>query len=119
MDSNRLKKVNRLLQQDLSEVFRSIAQHKFKGVLISVSLVKVTPDLGLARVAISIFPSEAKDEVLEWVKEQKAYIKDQVVQRLKGQLRVMPDLQFFLDDSVEYRDDIDRLLRGEGESPIS
>ena len=111
MDSNRLKKVNRLLQQDLAEVFRTIAQHQFKGVLITVSLVKVTPDLGLARVAISIFPPESKDEIMQWVKEQKAYIKDQLVQRLKGQLRIMPDLQFFLDASMDYRDDIDRLLR--------
>ncbi len=118
MDSNRLKKVNRLLQQDLSEVFRSIAQQQFKGVLITVSLVKVTPDLGLARVALSIFPSQAQEEIMDWTKNQKSYIKDQLVQRLKGQLRVMPDLQFFLDDSMKHRDDIDRLLRGEGESPI-
>lgn len=119
MDSNRLKKVNRLLQQDLAEVLRGIAQQHFKGVLITVSIVKVTPDLGLARIALSVFPATSQDEIMKWIREQKGYIKDQLVHRLKGQLRVMPDLEFFLDDSLDYRDNIDRLLRGEGESPIN
>ena len=119
MDSNRLKKVNRLLQQDLAEVLRGIAQQHFKGVLITVSIVKVTPDLGLARIALSVFPATSQDEIMKWIREQKGYIKDQLVHRLKGQLRVMPDLEFFLDDSLDYRDNIDRLLRGEGDSPIN
>lgn len=119
MESNRLRKVTAQMQQDLAEVLREIAQAKFAGILITVSNVKVSHDLGFARIYLSVFPPAKGDEIVEWVKTEKSLIKDKVVRKLKGQLRVMPDLQFFLDDSLDYKDEIDRLLKGEGESPIS
>ena len=119
MESNRLKKVTAQLQQDLAVVLREIAQSKFAGTLITVSNVKISHDLGYARIHLSIFPTNKGNEVMEWVQSEKSLIKDKVVRKLKGQLRIMPDLQFFLDDSLDYNDEIDRLLKGQGESPIS
>lgn len=119
MESNRLKKVTAQLQQDLAVVLREIAQSKFAGTLITVSNVKISHDLGFARIHLSIFPTNKDTEVMEWVQSEKSLIKDKVVRKLKGQLRIMPDLQFFLDDSLDYNDEIDRLIKGQGESPIS
>ena len=119
MESNRLKRVTALIQQDLAEVFREIAQAKFSGTLISVSNVKVSHDLGYARAYLSVFPSDKGQEVISWINGEKGRIKDQLVRKLKGQLRIMPELQYFLDDSLDYKDEIDRLLKGGGESPIS
>lgn len=119
MESNRLRKVTAQLQQDLAEVLREIAQARFKGVLITVSSVKVSHDLGYAKAYLSFFPSDKAKEILDWIQSEKGLIKDKVVRKLKGQLRIMPDLHFYLDDSLDYKDEIDRLLSGEGESPIS
>jgi len=118
MDSNRLKRVSGQFQKDLAEIFRGIAQSNFKGVLLTVSAVNITPDLSLARVYISVFPAKDKEVIIKWLNDNKNSIKDQLVKKLKGQLRKMPDLVFFLDDSVEREETIDKLLRGEGESPI-
>lgn len=119
MESNRLRRVTSLLQQDLAEVLRELAQAKFAGVLISVSSVKVSHDLGYARAYLSVFPSDKGKEIIDWINSEKGMVKDRLVRKLKGQLRIMPDLQYFLDDSLDYKDEIDRLLRGEGESPIN
>lgn len=119
MESNRLRKVTALLQQDIAEVLREIAQAKFAGVLLTVSNVKVSHDLGYARVYISVFPSGQGKEIVEWITGERRYIKDQVVRKLKGGLRQMPELEFYLDDSLDYKDSIDKLLKGGGESPIS
>jgi ribosome-binding factor A len=119
MESNRLRKVTALLQQDIAEVLREIAQTRFKGLLLTVSGVRVSPDLGYARVYISVFPSDKGKEVIDWIQKEKSYIKDQVVRKLKGGLRQMPDLEFYLDDSLDYKDNIERLLKGDGDSPIS
>jgi len=81
------------------------------GALVSVTVVRVTPDLGLARVYLSIFPTDRKQEVYEKIKEHASQIRFALGKRACKQLRVIPELEFFIDDSLDYIDNIDRLLQ--------
>lgn len=118
MDSNRLKKVEGQIQKDLAEIFRQIAQNKFPGVLFSVSSVRITPDLSLARVQLSIFPVKDKEAIIDWCNQNENNIKNQVVKLFDGRMRKMPELVFYLDDSIEQEAEIDRILKNGGDSPI-
>lgn len=107
-----------MMQEDLAEIFRLIAKNHFSGTLISITNVRISPDLGLARIHLSIFPTARQKEIMDWSRDNKSFVKDQLVRVSKGSLRKMPDLEFYLDDSLDYKDNIDRLLRGEGENPL-
>ena len=117
-ESQRQKKIGSVLQQDLVEVLQSAAtQGGMRGVLISVSKVKVTVDLGFAKVYLSIFPNDKAKELLEGIKSNTPLIRHELSQRTKHQLRRMPQLEFFIDDSLEYIDQIEKSLKGK-ENPI-
>lgn len=112
-ESQRQKKIASVLQRDLVEVLqRAATQGGMHGVLISVSKVKVTVDLSVAKVYLSIFPNNKSAEIMEGVKSNAALIKHEIAQRTKHQLRRMPQLEFFVDDSLEYIDQIDKSLKG-------
>jgi len=117
-ETNRQKKIAGVLQQDLVDVLQRAAQNGMRGVIISVSKVSVTPDLGVAKVYLSIFPSERRDEIIEGVKSNTPLIRHEMAKRTRNQLRRMPELLFFGDDSLDYIEDIDKSLRGEDENPI-
>ncbi|SNR14314.1 30S ribosome-binding factor RbfA [Tenacibaculum jejuense] len=117
-ETNRQRKIAGVLQKDLVEVLQRAAQDGMKGVIISVSKVSVTADLGVAKVFLSVFPSEKRDEILEGVKSNTPLIRHELSQRTKNQLRRMPELLFFGDDSLDYIEDIDKSLKGEDENPI-
>lgn len=118
MESNRQKKIAGVLQLDLVDVLQgAVRDGGMHGVLISVSKVTVTTDLSLAKVYLSIFPIAKANELLAGIKSNKAAIKHEIAQRTKNQLRRMPDLSFFVDDSLEYIDTIEKSLKGE-ENPI-
>ena len=117
-ETNRQKKIAGVLQQDLVDVLQRAAQDGMRGIIISVSKVAVTPDLGVAKVYLSIFPSEKRDEIVEGVKSNGPLIRHEMARRTKNQLRRMPELLFFSDDSLDYIEDIDKSLRGEDENPI-
>jgi len=110
MDTTRQNKINRLLQKELSDVFllQTKAMH---GVLISVSQVRVSPDLSVARAYLSVFPSEKGVEIVKNIKENVKVIRHEVATRVRFQLRKMPELSFFLDDSLDYAENIDALLK--------
>ena len=113
MESNRQKKIASVLQRDLVDVLQNAAtQGGMKGVIISVTKVNVTVDLSIAKVYLSIFPIEKGEELLEGIKSNASLIKHELAQRTKHQLRRMPQLTFFIDDSLEYIDRIDRSLKG-------
>ena len=113
MESNRQKKIASVLQRDLVDVLQNAAtQGGMKGVIISVTKVNVTVDLSIAKVYLSIFPIEKGEELLEGIKSNAILIKHELAQRTKHQLRRMPKLSFFFDDSLEYIDQIDRSLKG-------
>ena len=117
-ESQRQKKIGGLLQKDLAEVLqRAASQGGMQGVIISVSKVKVTVDLSIAKVYLSIFPNNKAQELLKGIKSNTPLIRHELAQRTKNQLRRMPNLEFFVDDSLEYIDKIEKSLKGE-ENPI-
>lgn len=109
MDTTRQQKINRLIQKELGEIFRKQTQ-QMKGVLVSVSIVRVSPDLGMAKVYLSIFPSEKGKELLANIKTNVKALRFDLGQKVGKQLRVIPELSFYLDDSLDYLENIDRLL---------
>ena len=118
MESQRQKKIASVLQRDLVEVLQGAAtQGGMKGILISVTKVNVTVDLSIAKVYLSIFPIVKGTELLEGIKSNAPLIKHELSQRTKHQLRRMPQLSFYIDDSLEYIDQIDQSLKGI-ENPI-
>lgn len=110
MDGTRLSKIERLLQKELGDIFQKQTQ-AMRGVLISVSVVRVSPDLSVARVYLSIFPSERSKELMEAIKANTKAIRYDLGQRVRTQLRKIPELTFFVDDSLDYIENIDHLLQ--------
>ena len=112
-ESNRQKKIASVLQRDLVDVLQNAAtQGGMRGIIISVSKVSVTVDLSIAKVYLSIFPSDKGVELLEGIKNNAPLIKHEIAQRTRHQLRRMPELDFYIDDSLEYIEKIDRSLKG-------
>ena len=118
METNRQKKIAGLLQQDLGDILgRAVQNGGLTNLILSVTKVAITVDLTLAKVYISVFPSEQGKEILKAIQSNSFQIKHEVAQRVRHQLRKMPDLSFFLDDSLEYLSQIEHSLKGE-ENPI-
>lgn len=109
MEGKRQAKIARLIQRELSEIFRRQTA-AMGNVIVSVSAVRVTPDLSIAKVYLSIFPPEKSNEILENIKRQSKTCRYELAQAVKQTLRKCPDLQFYLDDSLDYAENIDRLL---------
>lgn len=112
METTRQAKISRLLQKELSEIFRQQTA-KTHGTLISVSAVRVSPDLSVAKVYLSIFPTGKSQELLESITKSAKTIRYELAQRVRFQLRKCPELTFFLDDSLDYIENIDRLLQNQ------
>ena len=113
MESNRQKKISKILQQDLAEILQGAASKGgLMGVIISVSKVSVTTDLSIAKVHISVFPSAKGEEILAGIKANTPLIKHEISQRTRHQLRRTPNFMFFIDDSLDYIEKIDRSLKG-------
>lgn len=110
MESTRLQKIGRLLQKELSDIFQKQTQ-AMHGVLVSVSVVRVSPDLGVAKAYLSIFPSNKSEELLEAIRANTKAIRYDLGQRVGKQLRIIPELSFFIDDSLDYIEHIDELLK--------
>jgi ribosome-binding factor A len=110
MEGTRLSKVSRQIQKDLGEILQRHAAALFHGKMVTVTSVRVTPDLGLAKVYVSIFPSENKEATLDIVKQNTKTIRHELGQRIRNQMRIVPDLAFYIDDSLDYIENIDRLL---------
>ncbi len=109
MQSTRLEKIQRLIQKELSEIFRRETA-KTHGTLVSVSRVRVSPDLSVARVHLSVFPSEQGAAIIKNVNESERSIRYHLAQRVRYQLRKTPELSFYIDDSFDYIEHIDELL---------
>lgn len=109
METTRQAKIARLLQKELSEIFR-LQTAKMRGTLVSVSAVRVSPDLSIARVYLSVFPSAKAQEMLESINNSAKTIRYELAQRVRYQLRKTPELAFYIDDSLDYIENIDNLL---------
>ena len=117
-ETNRQRKIAGIIQEDLANTLQEFLRAAgTTGVLISVTKVSVTPDLGVAKAYLSIFPSNKSAAILKEAIEQRDTLRYNIAQKVKNQLRRMPELLFFNDDSLDYIDQIDRSLRGE-ENPI-
>ncbi|NMB49814.1 MAG: 30S ribosome-binding factor RbfA [Bacteroidales bacterium] len=112
MKPNREQKINRLIQKELSELFLEETR-KTKGVIISVTHVRVSSDLSVAHVYLSIFPPEKAEELLKNITENVKSIRYDFGTRIGKQLRIVPELIFHLDDSLDYIEKIDKLLKNE------
>lgn len=110
MESTRQAKISRLLQKELSEIFRQQTA-KMRGTLVSVSAVRVSPDLSIARVYLSVFPSDKAHEIIESINKSAKTIRYELAQRVRFQLRKTPELSFYIDDSLDYIENIDNLLK--------
>jgi ribosome-binding factor A len=111
MESVRQQKVNKLVQKELAEIFRGESRNLFGGAFITVTQTRVSPDLGTAKVYISIMAAKDRDAIFKLVEEQKPAIRKRLGNLIGKQLRVVPELQFFIDDSLDYAMKIEELLK--------
>jgi ribosome-binding factor A len=118
METQRQKKIAGVIQEDIADILqRSAIDGGLKGTLISVTKVSVPTDLSLARVYISIFPNKDAHEIMKGITSNEPLIKHELAQRTRHQLRRVPELSFFLDDSLDYIENIEKSLTGD-ENPI-
>ena len=110
METTRQQKIARLIQKELSDIFQRQTQGTH-GVLVSVSAVRISPDLSIARGYLSIFPSERAEEILNNINANTRQVRYELGQRVRHQLRIIPELKFFVDDSLDYAERIDELLK--------
>ena len=115
MDTTRQQKISRLVQKELSEIFRRETA-KTRGTLVTVSSVRVSPDLSVANVRLSIFPSENAAAIMDNITRNERGIRHQLAQLVRYQLRRCPELKFHIDDSLDYIDHIDELLAKDKEN---
>ena len=109
MQETRQNRIARLLQKELAEIFQSQTR-AMHGVLVSVTRVRISPDLSICTAYLSIFPSAKAEELLNNIKGNEQSIRYELGRRVHNQLRIIPELRFFLDDSLDYIDHIDELL---------
>lgn len=112
METTRQNKIARLLQKELGDIFLLQAK-SMPGVLVSVSTVRISPDLSVARAYLSIFPSEKSEEMVKNINANMKSIRYELGTRVRHQLRIIPELKFFVDDSLDYLEHIDELLKHE------
>lgn len=110
MDSTRQNKISRLIQKELSDILLKLAKET-RGIMVSVSVVRVSPDLGIAKAYLSVFPSERGNEVVTHLNENIKAIRFELGNRVRHQLRIIPEVRFYLDDSLDYIENIDNLLK--------
>lgn len=113
MESTRQHKIARLIQKDLGMIFQQFAHEKFGGALITVTKVYITKDLSVARIYLSLFATKDKSGLLETIRSHGREIRHHLAIRTKSQLRIIPELHFFEDDSLDYIEHIDLILKPE------
>jgi ribosome-binding factor A len=114
MEGTRLQKIERQIQKDLSEIFL-LQTRQLNGVMVSVTRVRMSPDLGLAKAYLSIFPAGKSEELLDSINANKKAIRYDLGVRIGKQVRRIPELAFFMDDSLDYLENIDKLLNKDKE----
>jgi ribosome-binding factor A len=110
MQETRQNRICRLLQKELSLIFQSQTR-AMRGVMVSVTRVRVSPDLSICTAYLSIFPSEKSEELLQNIQRNTSQVRYELGTRVRNQLRIIPELRFFIDDSLDYIERIDELLQ--------
>jgi ribosome-binding factor A len=111
MESTRQLKYARLIQKEMADIFQADTRGLFGQVMITVTQVRMSPDLGVAKIYVSLFPVKNKKELLEKIKKHTAELRRALGTRIRHQARVVPELIFFLDDSLDYAEHINELLK--------
>lgn len=118
METNRQKKISKLIQEEVIDILQGqVRQNAISNLIISVSKVWTSSDLSLSKIYLSVFPSEKSGEIINAINSNRPLIKHDLAQRVKNQLRKVPDLRFYIDDSLDYIEKIDDALKGK-ENPI-
>ncbi len=113
-ETNRQKKIATLIQHDLTDIIRRELQNAGqKGIIISVTKVRVTSDFSIAKAYLSIYPNDQAQAVMEDLQKHRLNLKHQIAQRTKHQMRKMPELLLFIDDSIAYIQNIEEAIKGE------
>ena len=110
MQETRLNRIARLLQKELSLIFQSQTR-AMHGVMVSVTRCKISPDLSICTAYLSVFPSERSQEIVENITKNEKTVRYELGTRVRNQLRIIPELRFFVDDSLDYIERIDQLLK--------
>ena len=110
METTRQQKISRLIQKELGDIFQKQTQ-AMHGVLVSVSAVHISPDMSICRAYLSVFPSERSQEIVDNVNNNMRELRYELGTRVRHQLRIIPELKFFIDDSLDYIEHIDELLK--------
>ncbi len=110
MQETRQNKIARLLQKELSIIFQQQTRNTH-GTMVSVTRVKISPDLSVCTAYLSIFPSEKGDQMMRNINANEKLIRYELGTRVRHQLRIIPELRFFIDDSLDYIERIDELLK--------
>jgi len=118
MESNRQRKVAQIIQEDFAELFRKQAAESKQSFLVSVSDVKVTADLSIAKIYLSIFPQEFRTSIMKEIEENKTQYRNFIGQKMGKQVRIIPQLSFYLDTALDDVEKLEKELRGEGDNPV-
>jgi ribosome-binding factor A len=111
METTRQKKISRLIQKELSKIFQKEIPVLLGSVIASITIVRVSPDLANANIYISVFPVEDPKQALKVIKNNRGLFRKHLGNNLRNQLRIVPILEYFLDDSAAYIEEINRLLK--------
>lgn len=118
MQSNRLQKLNQLIQEELSDIFEKKIRPLLPNHITTITEVKVTPDVSIAKVYISIYPTNERQKIFEEIKEHKSFFRKQLGNRLRHQLRIIPDLHFYMDDTLDKVEELEKALSGKLNNPL-
>ena len=110
IQTTRQQKISRQIQRDIAEILQKEGAAIVRGTMVTVTTVRVSPDFAYAKVYFSIFPFERNEEVMQALEQNNWFIRRELGKRIRNQLKIVPELRFFLDDSLEYIDNIDSLL---------
>lgn len=110
MENTRQERIAKQIQRDVAEIFQRDIADTLRGTLVTVTAVRVSPDLGYAKIYVSVFPFDKATATLAFLGEQNRAIRGALGNRMRNQVKSIPELQFFIDDSLEYIENIDNLL---------
>lgn len=111
METTRQQKIAKQIQKDVAEILQKEGAHIVRGSLVTVTAVRVSPDFGYAKIYVSIFPFEQSESVMQSLEHNSWFVRRALGQRIRNQLKNVPEIQFFLDDSLEYIEHIDEALK--------
>lgn len=117
-ESNRQRKVAQIIQEDFAELFRKQASESKQNFLVTVSDVKVTADLSIAKIYLSIFPQEFRDPVMKEIEAGKPAYRNFIGKKMGKQVRIIPEINFYLDTTLDDVEKIEKELKGEGDNPV-